>query len=293
MTGPYTMELQHEPGSQVRPVFFKVEVLERFRSDPGYRVLRNSISAQEEAQDSDGIQQFVLARGPAEEYAIMVLVAHLVHLNPKNQRHFHEYELARGRIHPEVFEAIVHGKFPNDIGPLEGLCAALAECNAHVHPARLFRHDDSWRVDRTEEFGPLSYNSRKQFLSFAQGLHDLLGDNLRPDPLDAAAVAKEAQDGRRLGTIQRLESWLNGLGVDSDAVAEIVSVFHKVRKHRQPSAHGIREDESAEDYRAIQDELLQSAVQAVRALATVLGDALRPPYTRPRALTLPVRSLFP
>lgn len=280
LLGHYADILKTDPGFQIRPYFFRRVVLLQFEGDPRYRVYPYRIGTADDppADHIRGLQHFWPAVGPNREPAIGTMLVYLAYMTADEQAYFLRFELPDGRFTDHsVMNVVINGGFPNTVTPMEALFHAMDECNRIAREADcppIFRDTDSRRAARVESLAPLSVNSRKKYMAFAQALDAYLGDNIDVQFLDRFGTPTRSERGASLGTLNRLRRLLAQLGVPAERITGIVTPWEAVRAARQPAAHGAHEDDADEDYMQQQDALFATAAWAARELVCVLLEYL-------------------
>lgn len=306
---------QCEPGPNGRPFYFRREVLDLFRSDPRYKLGETDLHANEEhpaAGEVGWLQQYVAATGPDGESAIMVIHAHLNWLTETEQAHFKGYELKSGGISSDLVKPVLYGEGPETITPIYALTSALAQINLIVGD-RLFRCTDYDLLADSEDFLPITHNSRKAFEQFAHSLDKVLSDNLSGKFFKSQGILVEnlgphrgvferlrevarrilRLPAQRRGTLQRLRAYLKKLSCPEETIVEICEPLKAIRKVRQAPAHEVRADDGSSNYRDQQSELFLSAIAAVRSLCMFLGRHVHgAQWIAPPHLSRPMRPLF-
>src|SRR5438552_18462904 len=112
-----------EADSEVEPHFFEPRVLDRYKDDPWFEVTGTRVSTKDRAPDhveSSMIQQYVWGSTAKGEPCVVVILAHLCTLSPKDQEYWRLHELspeaeATAKIEAQHAKPMVYGEFPDRI----------------------------------------------------------------------------------------------------------------------------------------------------------------------------------
>jgi hypothetical protein len=170
---------------------------------------------------------------------VAVFLGDLAKLTPEHQQRWKTYEVPPDGLSPHpVWWASQMGHWPDGIGPFDRVFASLVEINEltlTAFGAELYRS-----VTRPDSLGWMMRPSQRDWDEFALELFKVIGDNLQVGFFDKVGVPKVDEKGNQLGTLSRLERFLEAHGCTREKVREAFTPFHQVRKARQKPAHSHR-----------------------------------------------------
>ena len=108
--------------------------------------------------------------------------------------------------------------------------------------------------------------SRAEFDQFVHLLDQLLSENLRHQEFDELGVDGMDHEGRKIGTLRRLELLLIKLQVKPDVAQGVLKPFRTARKDRQGPAHKLSENITDKDFVRRQAMLLHDVNQSLVSL---------------------------
>jgi hypothetical protein len=164
------------------------------------------------------------------------------------------------RPHPSWWDQQM-GRWPDGVGPFERFFAemeVLNQLHLNVYKEPLLR-----TTTRPREFGWILRPSRQEFDAFTVILDKLLSDNLRSKALDEMGIPQRDENDDPIGTIRRLDMFLEKKGVDEAGRKAVLKPFRDVRRSRQDPAHSIIENITDDSFIDDQAELLQAVTRSV------------------------------
>lgn len=294
-TRPFTRRLAlTEP--QLEPVFFDLDVLDRYYRDPRYDFefhdFMGSISLTSEHYESPGVaerdrvflQTFGIGYSANKERVVAVYLRYLSDLSPEHQQVWNAH-VAAGRcsINGDYMRCSIIGDWPEYHSAYFAFVTEQAEINklaALIGKPGLFKEE--YCEERPKGFCPMLRPTRRNFDDFVGLLDKMLSENINREffkgdiPLEKRV---ERNDGtyetERPGTIQLLESWLSKRWRSADGndmAREILAPFRKVRKLRQSPAHSLRADEFDRALPRQQDDLVGETCRTLTSLRLILSS---------------------
>jgi len=286
---PYELRRAHGAGA-LEPVFFRPDVIEPYREDPRFAFRLDDVgfqfSIRDEAYDDesepDSEKVSLIHGGLAYNFgssdedglkrAVAVWYTDLADLTPEMQRRWETYEIPDQEVfdpHPSWIQSQIMGEFPDGPGPFDRFFGEIETINSIYEMAmgeQLFRI-----TDRPEEFGWLLRPSKREFNHFVLQLDKLLSDNLNHRALDLLGAPKQDDDGKALGSLNRLEKALQIRSSFSDEqIRDLMRPLRKVWKLRQVPAHATKPNEQDVSLIEEQIDLLNDVVGSLFILRRLL-----------------------
>jgi hypothetical protein len=293
---PYTRRLAVAE-AQLTPIFFELNVLERYFRDPRYscRFLdrAGSISVHDEhylsgqmaERDKVLLQSFGIGYDEKRNRVVVVYLRYLADLSSEHQQVWKAHEVGgRCTMNSDYARSSIHGMFPEYYSVYEAFIQEQLEINnlsQLIGKPPLFRSTFEGRK-RPVDFLPMLRPALRNFQEFALTLDKMLSDNLNRDffrgdiPLEDKVTAGDGSvEVRQLGTITLLERWLNAKYRDRDGEEignEVVEPLREVRKARQPTAHSLSQDAYDSSLPNAQDALLAAALRSLQKLRLIFSS---------------------
>ena len=289
--------------AQLTPVFFRLDVLDRYYRDPRYHFtfydFGGSITIKSEhyaSQDTDErdkvlLQTFGIGYDSKRNRVVIVYLRYLADLSPEHQQNWSGYVVTDNcSMNIDYARATINGDRPIYHSAYQALLAEQAEINKLsklIGKPNLFRK--TFDENRPEGFHPMLRPTLKNFDEFVHLLDKLLSENINRAffegdiPLDHEVQRK---DGRiqidRPGTIRLLEEWLsstyrtaNGEDISEDISKEVISPLKEIRDLHQRPAHGMTGNSYSPAYAKQQDDLVGNVVRALTKLRLIFHRILR------------------
>lgn len=165
--------------------------------------------------------------------------------------------------HP-VWLGIQAGVWPDGLGAFEGLLAELRAWN-ELH-RRAFGVDLLRRLDRDRELGWVLRPSQREYEAFIQHLDKLLSDNIQHSALDALNAPNSDMPGQKLGTLKRLDRFLQGRGIEDEDREAVMAPLYAIRSARNKPAHSLRTNLTDVTLVRKQAEVLRDVTRSIREL---------------------------
>ena len=283
---PYERAMARGKGA-LELAFFEFDVLERYRNDSRFRFTFGdagaSMGISDEAYDDDdvferdhvGLNHIGFAydlsgyrKGDPKSpivRRVAVFYCDLIRLTPEHQRRWETYEVDGVDLEPHpLWWMSQMGRWPDGVGPFSRLFMELENLNELSTLA--FGEDMFSMTDRPKDMGWLLRPSQLEWDGFVLQLDKVLSENLRIQFFDAARVPQEDDAGNRVGTIGRLQQFMEGAGVDKSDARRVLEPFRKVRKARQIPAHALRENVTDQTFVHQQIDLLQDVIGSLSGI---------------------------
>jgi hypothetical protein len=304
---PYTQRLAAGSG-QLDVAFFRMDVLESYRNDPRFTFVFDDVAAR--AAVSDAVYEneretkadkvsirlgfaYLDASGDSEPIVrfVAAFLRDLAQLSPEHQRRWETYEVQADclKAHP-IWLAEAFGHWIDRIGPFDALFAELTALDELF--TRAFGVSLLSTTERPPEFGWMLRPSQMEFDTFVQTLDKLLSENLRHDAFDAAGIDLRDEHGQTIGTLNRLDRFLERAAVPEEQRRELMKPFRVVRAARSKPAHALRQNISDSDFIRRQAELLRDVTESVEALRRFLQTHPRNREWEPPAVLVTAKRLW-
>lgn len=279
---PYRQRMA-QGATSLELAYFRFDVLEAYRNDPtfsfdfadfGARItVTDEVYVDEAAPEDDKIMlrlgfayELPLDEGGPIIRRACVFLGDLMKLTPVHQRRWHTYEAPSDGLKPHpVWWMMQMGEWPDGMGPFDGLIYELKtwdELNARAfNGTHLLK-----TTERPREFGWIMRPSQQEYDHFIQLLDKLLSENLKHDAFDAAGVPRKDDDDSNLGTLTRLDLFLERAKVSEEARKTVLKPLRDVRSARQKPAHAIRTNITDANFVRRQAELMQEVQASIRQL---------------------------
>lgn len=249
--------------AQLESVFFRADVLGRYRDDPRYDYtldIGGEIRAREGTPHNTYLTTFSIGFDSDKdnhEIVVGVPLRYLHDLSPAEQAYWKSFEHERQDwvLHPDWVRPHLMGEFPERVSPYTAVLMEMRLindiCEAIGYP-RLFRnlYDGA---SRPTDYGYLIRPTKRELSNFIEQLNKLLIDNLDQKFFVRAQIplTEERKDGEgntyqgQRGTMNMLIEWMERT-VRHDPkgmVPSAVSILKEIRRARSNVAHTLRENE--------------------------------------------------
>jgi hypothetical protein len=279
---PYRQRMA-QGGTSLELAHFRFDVLEAYRNDPTFSfefedfgariIVTDEVYIDEAASEDDKIMlrlgfayELPLDEGGPIIRRACVFLGDLMKLTPVHQRRWHTYEVASDGLKPHpVWWMRQMGEWADGLGPFDGLIYELKTWD-ELH-ARAFNDVHLLKTtERPREFGWIMRPSQGEYDHFIQLLDKLLSENLKHDAFDAAGVPRKDDEGQELGTLTRLDLYLDRAKVTEEQRKIVLKPLREVRSARQKPAHAIRTNITNTNFVRRQAELMQEVQGSIRQL---------------------------
>jgi hypothetical protein len=284
---PYSRAMAKGRGT-LELAYFRFDVLEGYRNDPkftfrfhdfgAYTVISDEAYFDEAENGSDKVHMSHIGfaydlsgyiRDDPESPVVRLVCAFygdLADLNQIHQTRWKTYQIEPDddlKPHP-VWWRQQMGHWPDGLGPFEKIFAELRAIN--VLHEQAFGQPLFHSSERPDDFGWILRSSQQEFDRFILDLDKLLSENLRHDAFDLHDVARKDDRGNNIGTLNRLDRFLEIHQVPADIRTELLGPLREVRRARQRPAHALRKNITDKSFVHKQADLLERVGQTLDQL---------------------------
>jgi hypothetical protein len=291
---PYTLRLT-QAEAQLVPVFFELQVLDRYYRDPRFRFdfgdFGGSISIGGEYYESDAVREkdqvfvstFGIGYDSKRDRVVAVFLRYLADLSPEHQQYWKTYEVTSAcTMNSDYARATINGEWPENASVYRALLQERIEINklaTMIGKPELFLNASENEL--ISGFHPMLHPTRKNFDDFVHLFDKLLSESINRAFFEGEvdlARRVEQRDGSYMieqkGTLQLLEEWLATRfyrGRDETAARDLLEPFREVRKLRQKPAHALVADSYDPTYARQQDALVGRLYERLNVLRSILA----------------------
>lgn len=290
---PFALQLAlGEP--QLKPLFFEIEVLDRYFKDPRFSFVFKDHSGQisytedennkpsVEEEDQIFLKTFGLGVDENRERVAVVYLRYLNDLTPDHQVYWKSKEAKREcQMLQEYYVNTIEGDWTNShsvFSAFIGEQKALNDLTKEIFNKPIFNTTFE-RDTHPKEFTFFFIPTLKNYNDFVLLLDKMISDNINKDFFSDKGIEmfdyKEIGNGiverKDKGTLRLFEEWLtlNFNTADPQSVIEVFKPLKKIRRERQNPAHRISENIYDKNFTTKQTELIKEAYFAIRALRQV------------------------
>lgn len=282
---PFTRRLA-VADAQLTPVFFDLEVLEKYFRNPIYHFqfndLGGNISIADKHYQSAEINErdkvhidFGIAYDERRRRVVVAYLRYLADLSPEHQRIW-DAHLAAGPcvMNSDYARATINGDFPEHWSAYQAFLVEQVEINklsVLIDKPPLFRETFE-EQKRPKEYMPMLLPTKKNFDAFVHTLDKMLSENINHDFFKGDVPLLD-EKGRAKGTLNLLRDFLDKRYRDGDKNrigVELVAPLKEVRDLRRKPAHKLEGDAHDPSLPAAQDELLGRVIRTLTKLRLVL-----------------------
>jgi hypothetical protein len=295
----------YDKSDPLKPCYFKIEVLERYFSNPQYQIYytdyRGGITTREDVDiEYEHIQDFGLAysKTDANKRVVVMFAEDLTNLPPKAQSYWYSYLLDNQDEYcpNEGFvKNLIYGEWVENISIFEALLMEEEYinkmCNAIGLPP-MFNEDysdSSSHLDRRPDgYRIILLPTRKNYYNFVSTLEKVTTSNINIKTfMTSASLVNAIVRVNNEGSVSLLGMWLESNVKSTEDIQEIiVAPLKKLVKIRQIPAHKIYDNAYDESIWGEQNILMNEVYTAFRDIRLLLA-------THPLASTVKVpRVLF-
>jgi hypothetical protein len=285
----YTKELAiGQP--QLKPVFFEIEVLERYANDPRFDFKFKDYSGRISCKYDENEKPFVrkedevflktfgLGFDENDKRVAVVYLRYLSDLTPEHQVYWKSREKKEDcKMLEEYHQNTIQGNWTSSYSIFSGLIGELSclnEISEIIFSKPLFRKNFD-AENRPREFTFFFTPTLKNYNDFVHLLDKMLSENINKDFFegkieffDIVEIEEGLVERKPKGTIRLLEEWLTGIfkTEKENELKEIFKPFKKVRRERQNPAHKIIENEYNDKFTELQKKLVSDAYDSIKGL---------------------------
>lgn len=259
---PFRQEMAKGRGT-LELAYFSFDVLEQYRNDPRFSFDFHDFGAHVSISDEAYLDQHepehdktsmrhigfaydISHYRPDDPESpvirrVCAFYGDLADLTPIHQQRWKTFQVSENGLRPHpVWWTQQMGQWPDGLGPFQRIffeLEALNELHQRAFGEALFR-----TTDRPGDFGWILRPSQQEWDNFVHQLDKLLSENIRHDALDLPGVPRTDEEGRNIGTLNRLATLLTTRRVPEDAARKVLKPLRDVRQARQKPAHALREN---------------------------------------------------
>ncbi|WP_305952081.1 hypothetical protein [Emticicia oligotrophica] len=278
---------------QLEPLFFEIEVLDRYFNDPRFDFHFSDYSGRIACKYDEGgnsilreeDQVFLKTFGLGfDEYNNRVAVVYRRYLNSLTAEH-QIYWKSRESKHKcqmlkEYYDNTIDGNWTTSYSVFSAFIGELNCLNGlseHIFGESLFLQSFD-KDNRPKEFTFFFIPTSKNYYEFILLLDKMLSDNInksffkdKVDLFDLIKIDGGLVERRQKGTIKLLEEWLsaNFFLHNSKPISELLTPLKKIRKERQSPAHKISENLYDKKYIEMQENYVKEAYLVIKTLRII------------------------
>ena len=290
---PQSYSLRLERGeSQISPIFFHLEVLEKYLNDPRYEIHFDDYSGRLSGGPSEDdyiyIQSFGLAYNEKKERLLMVFLCYLDALHPHDQIQWSRFEYhEKALVAKPYYDNLIGGEWEFPMSYYSAIIEEqifINQLTFQIFGKPLFKRTFE-ENKRPIEFNYLQMPTTKNFQSLVLTMDKMLSENIDKSFLEKLLVLRP---NLRLdkGSIQTLIELLSDLYKvkSGGTISDLLSPWKKVREHRNKAAHKITVNEYKIELIEQRDDLVKEIYFSMFELRSILQD-----HPLGAALSLPER----
>lgn len=288
----YTKQLAlGEP--QLKPVFFEIEVLDRYFNDPRFEFKFEDYSGQISCkydenenpilrkEDQIFLKTFGIGFDSEGNRLAVVYLRYLKDLTKEHQVFWKNKEVSGNcKILKEYHENTIQGKWTFSYSVFSGFVEELKILNKLskvIFDKPLFRKDFD-KENSPKEFTFFFIPTLKNYYEFVSILDKMISENINKDffkekieLFEFEEIEKGVVERKQKGTLRLFEEWLISIyKIDNkELLKDLFKPFRKVRKERQNPAHKISENVYDKGLIEKQKKLIRDSYSSVRALREI------------------------
>lgn len=292
-TKPYSKKLAFGE-AQLSPIFFDLDVLERYFIDPRYNFqfedYRGQISIIETEEQKSQLREpdqvflktFGLGYDNEDNRVIVVYIRYLSDLTPEHQLYWKTKEMTSPcKMVKDYYENTIRGAWSSGYSLFSAFIeeqGIINEMSKLITGKYLFRETYN-KIKRPKEFTFFTSPTLFNYESFISLLDKLISQNINNDFFDGyiekfelKKISESVFERKEKGTLKLLEEWLriNFQLVNEDGYKILFSAFKKVRVARQKPAHKISDNYYDKKFFKNQMELLKEVYFSMHGLRCIL-----------------------
>lgn len=278
---------------QLKPIFFEIEVLERYFNDPRFDFKFNDYSGEISCkydendnpivreEDQIFLKTFGLGFDNNDNRLAVVYLRYLKDLTSEHQIYWKSKE-AKGecKMLKEYHKNTIEGNWVFSQSIFSAFLAELTclnELSKTIFGKYLFLK--SFEQDKQpKEFTFFFIPTSKNYFEFISLLDKMISDNLNKeffnesiDLFEIKQLSENMVERVQKGTLRLLEEWLieHYKSAQQEIIKEILKPFKNIRKERQTPAHKINENIYDKKYVEKQRKIISEAYSSMRALREI------------------------
>lgn len=284
--------------STLSPVYFKIEALEKYFSNPQYLIFfsdyRGSIVVSDdclsnnEHEEYDYIRNFGLAYNKSNRYdrAVVLFYCDIIEMNLKCQFYWYSYLLPnQNDYYPNdgFVKNLILGEWGEDISIHDALVLEIEYINKMCDMMglpHLFRHEynahSDYQNEKPGEYHVLLLPTKKCYYSFVSILEKMTVHNINESVFSIdkgfRKVDKIDENNQTKGSLQMFSEWLNKNCQAEKIDESIIKPLKSLRKERQIPAHEVITNAYDKALWRKQDELMKSVYTAIRTIRLLFAN---------------------
>lgn len=289
---PYTTQLAlGEP--HLKPIFFEIEVLERYFNDPRFDFKFDDYSGRISCkygenekpivreEDDIFLKTFGLGFDENGDRLAVVFLRYLKDLTPEHQIYWKTKERSRGcKMLEEYYQNSIQGNWTFSYSIFSGFLGELKcinELTELIFSKPIFRRVFE-RENRPKEFTFFFVPTLKNYNDFISLLDKMISENINKDFFEGKVELfefKKLNDGlverQTKGTLQLFEEWLASVYIikTEGTVKDLFKPLKKIRRERQNPAHRINENQYDRKFIDKQKEIMGEVYAVFRNLRVI------------------------
>lgn len=279
---------------QLKPIFFDIEVLERYYSDPRfdfdfkdysgkiyckYDELYNPLTRNE---DDVYIKSFGIGFDQHNNRVAVVFLRYLKNLTAEHQIYWKNKEITDNcKILEEYYQNMVEGKWTFSYSIFSAFLEELNCLNGlskQIFDVCLFKETFN-DGKRPREFSFFFTPTIKNYHDFIHLLDKMISDNINSKFFKGKVESYQLKEENGIyikenkGTLRLLEEWLTSIfNIDGEgAISEVIAPFKKIRKERQTPAHKVNLNKYDSSLIDKQRETISNAYNSMRQLRHIFS----------------------
>ena len=282
---------------QLEILFFDVDLLEIYRSDPryyyecnevgGYNGVEDKFFENENMRERDKIflKAFGFAYDDDFNRYVAAFACDIAELSPEHQNIWYSKRVEKNlKVHPDFYGSQILNKWPDHISIFNAVLYEQKIINLMVKkmekPPLFMKEFGDYLENKPKEFAFLLRPTTSEYNSFILLMDQLMSENLNKDfffgdvPLNKVVKHKNGIiENQQKGTIVLLNEWLRKHLSKTiwDQLEFIISTFRDIRKQRQHPAHIINQNTYCPELINKQRELMKNTYEALRIFRCILS----------------------
>lgn len=276
---------------QLKPLYFDLEVLDRYFRDPRYSFkfddYSGRISYHEDGvtdlrkEDQFFLETFGLGFDENKERVVTVYLRYLSDLTPEHQLYWQSKKAKQKcNMLPEYYANTIEGKWTTSYSVFSAFIEeqrVINELCIKIFDISLFNRSFE-EEKRPKEFTFFLIPTLDNYNQFVSLLDKMVSDNINKSFFKGKVELFEQQTGadglvvkKDKGTLRLLEEWLNKVYKTSDRtpIDDVFKPFKKIRRERQSPAHRIKENVYNKDFSVKQKNLIKEAYYSMQSLRLI------------------------
>lgn len=289
---PYTLQLAlAEP--QLKPIFFEVEVLDRYFNDPRYNFkfsdYSGSISCEYDREDEPLVREedqiflktFGLGVDSNNNRVAVAFLRYLKDLTKEHQVYWKSREVKdECKMVRDYFENSIEGTWTSSISIFSAFIKQLNllnEISNVIFGESIFRKNFD-EENRPKEFTFFFIPTSKNFYEFILLLDKMISENINKkffkgkiDLYEFKDIEEGIVERTQKGTLRLFEEWLiSNFETDKEeSLRKIFDPLKLIRNERRKPAHKIIENIYDKNYTEKQREIIQNAYHSIQLLSLI------------------------